>query len=136
AALAGRLPGVANWALANPQVRWLMEKLLGIAQGRKLPRLARRSFLRQAAMHRLHHPPRAAGEKVLYFVDTYANHFDTQLAEALVAVLKHNDVAVFVPVRQSHAAMAMISQGALEPARDVAARNVAMLSEYVRHGYT
>ena len=83
AALAGRLPGVANWALANPQARWLLEKLLGIAQGRKLPRLARRSFLQQAAMRRLHHPPRTAGEKVVYFVDTYANHFDTQLAEAL-----------------------------------------------------
>ena len=82
---------------ANPQARWLLEKLIGIAQGRKLPRFARRSFLQQAAMRRLHHPPRTAGEKVVYFVDTYANYFDTQLAEALVAVLRHNGVAVYVP---------------------------------------
>ena len=86
AALAGRLPGIANWAIGNPQARWLLEKVTGIAQGRKLPRLARRSFLQQSALRRLHHPPRTAGEKVVYFVDTYANHFDTQLAEALVAV--------------------------------------------------
>lgn len=136
AALAGRIPGVANWALANPQARWLLEKAFGIAQGRKLPRLARRSFLRQAAMRRLHHPARTAGEKVVYFVDTYANHFDTQLAEALVAVLRHNDVGVFVPADQRQAGMPMISQGALEPARSVAARNVAMLAEHVRRGYT
>jgi Fe-S oxidoreductase len=108
----------------------------GIAQGRKLPRLARRSFLQQSAMRRLHHPPRTAAEKVLYFVDTFANHFDTQLAEAFVAVLKHNGVAVFVPKDQLHAAMPMIAAGAVEEARDVAARNVAMLAEHVRSGYT
>jgi Fe-S oxidoreductase len=113
-----------------------LEKVVGIAQGRKLPALARRSFLRQATLRRLHRPARAAGEKVLYFVDTYANHFDTQLAEAFVAVLRHNGVAVYVPTQQLHAAMAMISQGEVEAAREVAARNVTMLAEHVRRGYT
>jgi FAD/FMN-containing dehydrogenase/Fe-S oxidoreductase len=136
AALAGRLPGISNWALANPQARWLLEKMTGIAQGRKLPRLARRSFLRQAVMRRLHQPSPRPGEKVLYFVDTYANHFDTQLAEALIAVLRHNGVSVFVPADQHEAAMPMISQGVLEPARVIAHRNMAMLSEAVRQGYT
>ena len=120
----------------NPQVRWLLEKVTGIAQGRKLPRLARRSFLQQAAMRRLHHPPRTAGEKIVYFVDTYANHFDTQLGEALVAVMRHNGVAVFVRQDQLQAGMPMIAAGALEPARDVAAQNVAVLAESVRQGYT
>jgi Fe-S oxidoreductase len=136
AALAGRLPGITNWALSNPQIRWLMEKVLSIAQGRQLPPLARRSYLRLAAMRRLHHAPRMSGEKVLYFVDTYANHFDTQLAEALVATLQHNGVGVFVPSQQLQAGMPMISQGALDPARAVAARNVTLLAEYVRRGYT
>jgi FAD/FMN-containing dehydrogenase/Fe-S oxidoreductase len=135
-ALAGRLPGIANWAFSNPQVRWLMEKVTGIAQGRKLPRLGRRSFLQHAAMHRLHHPPRTAGEKIVYFVDTYANHFDTQLGEALVAVMRHNGVAVFVRQDQLQAGMPMIAAGALDPARDVAAQNVATLAESVRQGYT
>jgi FAD/FMN-containing dehydrogenase/Fe-S oxidoreductase len=136
ARLAGRLPGVANWALRQPQMRWLMEKFMGIAQGRKLPRLARRDFIRLAAMRRLNRAPRTVDEKVVYFVDTYANHFDTQLAEALVAVLKHNGVSVYVPSRQSHAAMTMISQGALDAARRVAARNIAQLAEHVRRGFT
>ncbi|MEX0641596.1 MAG: anaerobic glycerol-3-phosphate dehydrogenase subunit C, partial [Pirellulales bacterium] len=136
AALAGRLPGVANWALANPQARWLLEKVTGIAQARKLPRLARRSFLQQSALRRLNHPPRTSGEKILYFVDTYANHFDTQLGEALVAVMRHNGVAVFVRNDQLQAGMPMIACGVLEPARAVAAENVAMLAESVRQGYT
>jgi FAD/FMN-containing dehydrogenase/Fe-S oxidoreductase len=135
ASLAGRLPAIANWALANPQARWLLEKTLGVAQGRKLPRLARRSFLKNAAMRRLSQPANRQGEKVVYFVDTYANYFDTQLADALVAVLRHNGVSVFVPADQQQAAMPMISQGVLEPARAIAQRNVALLAEAVRHGY-
>jgi Fe-S oxidoreductase len=135
-ALASRLPGVANWAIANPQARWLLEKSTGIAQGRKLPRLARRSFLQQSAMRWLHHPLRTPGEKVVYFVDTYANYYDTQLADALVAVLRHNGVGVYVPQDQLEAAMPMIAQGALEPARGIAQRNVALLAETIRQGYT
>jgi FAD/FMN-containing dehydrogenase/Fe-S oxidoreductase len=136
AATAGRLPGISNWAIAHRQARWLLEKVTGIAQGRKLPRLARRAFLQQAAMRRLHFPPRTAGEKVVYFVDTYANYFDTQLAEAFLAVLRHNKIGVFVPREQLQAAMPMIAQGALEPARAIASRNVALLAETVRQGYT
>ena len=45
-ALGGLVAPVANWALGNRQMRWLLEKTLGIAQGRKLPRVASRSFLR------------------------------------------------------------------------------------------
>ncbi len=135
AALAGRIPAVANWALANPQARWLLEKLLGVAQGRKLPRLARRSFLKRATMRRLSQPVRRPVEKVVYFVDTYANHFDTQLADALIAVLRHNRVSVFVPIDQHEAAMPMIAEGALESARVIAQRNVAVLAEAVRQGY-
>lgn len=135
AALAGRLPGIANWALTNPQARWLIEKVLGVAQGRKLPRFARRSFLKNAAMRRFSQPAKKQVDKVAYFVDTYANHFDTQLAEALVAVLRHNGIGVYVPIEQQEAAMPMISQGALESARAIAERNVAMLAEAVRLGY-
>jgi len=116
-------------------MRWILEKVLGVAQGRKLPRLARRSFLRQAAMRRLHLRTGRGGDKVVYFVDTYANHFDTQLAEALVAVLQHNGVDVYVPADQAEAAMPMISHGALEPARAIAQHNVALLAEAVRQGY-
>jgi Fe-S oxidoreductase len=135
ASFAGRLPGLANWALANPQARWLIEKVFGVAQGRKLPRFARRSFLKNAAMRRLSQPAKRQTEKVAYFVDTYANHFDTQLAESLVAVLRHNGIGVYVPIDQGESAMPMISQGALEPARVVAQRNVALLAEAVRQGY-
>ncbi|MEX2561496.1 MAG: heterodisulfide reductase-related iron-sulfur binding cluster, partial [Pirellulales bacterium] len=85
---------------------------------------------------RLTRPTRRSGRKVLYFVDTYANFHDPQLAEALVAVLEHNGVAVFVHPEQTQSGMAMVSLGALDRARKVAARNVSLLAEAVRQGYT
>ncbi|MEX2558518.1 MAG: FAD-linked oxidase C-terminal domain-containing protein, partial [Pirellulales bacterium] len=42
--LGGLASPLANWALSNRQARWLLEKIAGIAQGRKLPRFAARSF--------------------------------------------------------------------------------------------
>ncbi|HUY31643.1 MAG TPA: anaerobic glycerol-3-phosphate dehydrogenase subunit C [Pirellulales bacterium] len=125
-----------NWAVGNQQARWLLEKIGGIAHGRKLPRFASRPFLRRAGRRHLTRPTRRSGRKVLYFVDTYANYHDPQLAEALVAVLEHNGVAVFVHPDQTQSGMAMVSLGAADRARRVAARNVSLLAEAIRQGYS
>jgi FAD/FMN-containing dehydrogenase/Fe-S oxidoreductase len=134
-ALGSRFSSTANWALASRRMRWLLEKLFGIAQGRKLPRFAARSFLRRAQRMRLTRPTRDGGAKVLYFFDVYANWHDTQLAEALVEVLQHNGVSVYVHPEQLPSGMASISVGDLERASAIAAHNVAILSEAVRNGY-
>lgn len=125
---------IANWALRNRQMRWLMEKALGISQSRKLPRFASRSFLRRAARRRLTRLTRRGGHKVAYFVDTYANYHDVGLAQAMVAVLEHNGVSVYVPPEQKQAGMAAVSCGALDRARRLARHNVAILAEAVRQG--
>lgn len=128
-------PRVANWSLGNRQMRWLMEKLLGVAQGRKLPRVAPRSFLRIAARKRLTKPRRHRDRKIAYFVDTYANFHDPQLAEALLAILKHNGIAVYVPPEQTQAGTATITSGALDLARRLARRNTTVLADAIRQGY-
>ncbi|MCH2114279.1 MAG: anaerobic glycerol-3-phosphate dehydrogenase subunit C [Pirellulales bacterium] len=126
---------LANWTLRNRFARWLLEKILGIAQGRKLPRFSRRPFLQQAENRRWHRPQHDSKDKVLYFVDTYANYCDTQLAQAFAAVLRHNGVNVYVPGGQRQAGMPLISRGVLEPARQAAEENVALLAEAVRQGH-
>ena len=133
--LGGLVSPATNWAIGNRQMRWLIEKTLGIAQGRKLPRVTSRSFLRRAARRRLTRPTRRTGQKVVYFVDVYANYHDPQLAEALVAVLEHNDVGVYVHPRQVQAGMPSIACGALNHARRLAQRNVSILAEPIRQGY-
>lgn len=135
-ALGSRLHPLFNWMISNRQARWLLEKLAGVARGRKLPRFAARSFMRRAHRRRLTRPTRRAGRKVLYFVDTYANYHDPQLAEALVAVMEHNGVAVYVPPEQTQSGMALASVGAVERARAVARRNVRIMAEAIRQGYS
>jgi FAD/FMN-containing dehydrogenase/Fe-S oxidoreductase len=130
-----RFSWLANGAIRSRRMRWLLEKMIGIAQGRKLPRFERRSFLQLAHRRRLDRPSRRTGNKVLYFVDIYANWHDTQLAEALVAVLQHNGVAVYVHPQQVASGMSAISLGAVDIGRRLAARNLAILADAVRQGY-
>jgi len=132
---ASRFPGISNWVIRNRQARWLLQQVTGIAQSRKLPRVARRSFLRLATRRRWTRPIKRRGPKVLYFVDTYANHHDVQLAEALLRVFEHNGIQVFVHPRQRPAGMSLFAHGALDKARAVAAHNVAALADAVRQGY-
>ena len=126
-------------------MRWVMKKTMGLAPGRNLPKLAKRSFLKQAVRLRLNKPlnehteeesgPTEETHNVLYFVDTYANYFDTELAAALVKVLEHNGITTYVPSEQLQAGMPFISHGALESARKIAIRNVTFLAEAIRQGY-
>ncbi|MEX2186841.1 MAG: anaerobic glycerol-3-phosphate dehydrogenase subunit C [Pirellulales bacterium] len=135
AALGGLVRPLANWAIGNRLMRWLFERMFGLAHGRKLPRLARRTFLRRAAKRKLTRPTPDAEHKVLYFADVYANYFDPQVGEALVAILHHNGVSVLVPSESMQSGMAMIAMGAVERARRLAERNIAILADAVRQGY-
>ena len=133
--LAGWFAPLSNWGLRSRTVRWLMEKLFGIAQGRKLPRLASSHFLRRADRRRLTKPTRGPGGKVLYFVDLYANYYDVQLAEAFVSILQHHGIAVYTPPGQLASGSARIALGDVERARVIARRNVSLLADAVRQGY-
>src|SRR5213079_3086990 len=53
-----RLAPLSNWFLHTRWTRWLLEKTVGIAQGRKLPQVASSSFLRRAEKRRLTRPTR------------------------------------------------------------------------------
>lgn len=134
--VASRLPRLANWMLVNPQARWVLEKVMGISQARRLPPLAAKPFLKTIDRKPLGSSETKAKHKVALFVDTYANNYDTDLAAALVEVLEHNGVEVYIPTSQRHSAMPLISAGSLDLARRVAQRNVSLLAEAVRRGYT
>ena len=56
-----RLAPLSNWFLHTPWTRWVLEKTVGIAQGRKLPRVASSSYLRRAERRRLTRPTRRTG---------------------------------------------------------------------------
>lgn len=133
--LASLAPLLTNSLLANPFARWLLEKFTGIARQRKLPRLSSRSFLKVARRQLLTRPVRWNEQRaVVYFVDHYANYHDPQLGQALVAVLRHHGIPVYVPPAQVPSGMAMFSSGDLDSARRLATQNIKVLAEFAREG--
>lgn len=135
AALGSRFPRMANWAIGSPKMRWLLERTFGIAQGRKLPKLTRRSFLSWAARERLNRLERKSGRKVAYFIDQYVNWHNPLLGRSVVEVLNHQGIDVYIPTNQTPSWMAMIASGDVERARKLAKTNIEILSEAVRAGY-
>ena len=133
-AIAGRMPHITNGLIRSRTTRWILERTLGIAQARKLPRFSSRPFLKWAARRKMTTPSRNRDRKILYFVDAYANWNDVELARATCAVLKHNGFEVFVPPNQQIAGMSLISAGVIDKARKIASKNVEILAEGVRQG--
>jgi FAD/FMN-containing dehydrogenase/Fe-S oxidoreductase len=133
--LGGAVRPLGNWAIANPQARWLMEKGLGIARGRKLPRFTGQQVIRWAARRGLTRPSRRSGPRVLYFLDTFARRHDPLLVKAFVAVLEHNGIGVFIDPRQVSAGMPLVAAGDVDAARRLARTNLRVLAEAVRLGY-
>ncbi len=135
ASAASRFPALANWSLRNRYFRWVLQRMTGIAQGRRLPMIAKQTFFNWAARKRLTRPKRSGGRKVLYFVDQYANWHNPLVGKALVEVLHHHRVDVYVPTNQTPTWMAKIAMGDIERARKLAAPTIRMLAEAVRQGY-
>lgn len=126
---------LANWALGSRWSRWVIEKLFGISRKRRLPRFANRRFLRtwQATRYR-EEKKRHSNFEVVYFVDHYVNFHDTELGDAFLRVLEHNQIGVLIPREQVASGMAMITAGDLDAARELAEINIGLLGEYAREG--
>ncbi len=133
--LASRFPMISNWGLENRYARWILEKTTGIAQGRRLPSIAKQPFMRWAAKNRLTRPNRGAGRKVLYLVDHYANWNNPLVGIALVEVLQHQNVEVYVPSWQTVTFMTKIVMGDIEKVRRMITPQIRQLAEAVRQGY-
>jgi Fe-S oxidoreductase len=119
-------------------VRWVLEKLCGISRRRRLPSFAFRNFLRRAAWRGWTRPPLGSatrGRPVAYFVDVFANYNDPTIAEAVVSVLHHNGVEVYVPPGQWGCGMAPLAYGDVEQARKTVRRNLNILADLAREGY-
>jgi FAD/FMN-containing dehydrogenase/Fe-S oxidoreductase len=152
-----RSEGFARWAsglailvnlgLQSRTVRWLLEKLFGLSRRRRLPRFVSRPFLRLARRRGWsrkrgnreqgtgNSKQGTASPRVAFFVDVFANYNDPLIAEAAVAVLRHNGLDVYVPRGQRGCGMAALAYGDVETAREAAQANLHVLAESAREGY-
>ncbi|CAN5853551.1 FAD-binding and (Fe-S)-binding domain-containing protein [soil metagenome] len=135
--LGSRFPILLNALMSSRRARWVVERLFGVSRLRTLPRARRTPFVRRAERLGLSRPrPQEPGPRVAYFVDIVPNYYDQELAEAIVAVLRHCGVNVFVPKGQRGCGMPALMAGDLETAREQALANLRILGDAVRDGYT
>ncbi|GHT16901.1 oxidase [Planctomycetales bacterium] len=127
-----------NWGLKNRFIRWLLEKFIQIPQGQTIPKIAKITFLNRTRLSRLlHRPPheRRKTDKIALFVDTYANHFDTKLAELAVRILEHNGLSVYIPSRQRPSGLTSFAAGHSYRAEKLARYNSMLFADLLRQGY-
>lgn len=77
-----------------------------------------------------------SGPRVAFFVDIFPNYFDQETAETIVSVLQHVGVHVYVPRGQQGCGFPAYVVGDLDRTRELMSRNLRVLSEAVRDGYT
>jgi FAD/FMN-containing dehydrogenase/Fe-S oxidoreductase len=130
APLAMRLPRLTNWVMGHPLLGRLAKRIAGVALERELPRFAPRSFRsrRQALRAAAGGPPAApSGATVLLWVDTFSDHFDPDIADAAVEVLRHAGFEVVLPRRRLCCGRPLYDFGLLDAARARLAETMAEL---------
>ena len=134
---ASRFTRLTNRLLRHRIFRRVLQKTLGIAEQRRLPRYASQAFLNSSVVRNECSDGRPGDDQptVVYFVDYFANHHDPELAVCFVRILMHHGFRVFVPPGQTVSGMAMVSVGDTESAREVAEINLRELGEPAREGY-
>lgn len=135
-AIASQLPFISNLLMRGKLSRWVAERLFGLSAARELPPVVPETFLRHAVRRRWTKPLPHGGLKVVYLVDHFANYHDPGIGRALAEVLQQNSIGLYVPTSQNVSGMARIASGDLKGARKIARKNVRLLSDAVRQGYT
>jgi anaerobic glycerol-3-phosphate dehydrogenase C subunit len=126
---------VSNFVMRLGVSKWLLEKIGGVDRRRKMPSFRRGSFLASGRKYLdTRAPIEAPIDKVVYFVDTYANYNDHELGFAVLDVLRANDIEVILP-EQRPVPLPAIVYGDVKTARKDLSFNVKYLAKTVREGY-
>lgn len=96
APLASRFPKLANLMTQTPVLSALAKRIAGVAAERTLPRFADTPFRRLPASMKDGLAAPSKG-KVIFWVDTFCEHFHPEIASAAVEVLRHAGYDAVLP---------------------------------------
>jgi glycerol-3-phosphate dehydrogenase subunit C len=140
---------LANFTLRNRPLRWLIERVLGIARQTPLPAFSTyrfRSWFKKRPPTTDHRPPMgdqagAVGRpssvvsrrQVVYFHGCATNYYEPWVGQAAVEVLERNGFEVIL-AKQNCCGLPMLSNGEFDAARRYHERNITTLLPYVQRG--
>ncbi|WP_435156327.1 FAD-binding and (Fe-S)-binding domain-containing protein [Haladaptatus sp. DFWS20] len=134
--LGSRVAPISNWAAKIPGARVVLEKVVGIAPERSLPRFHRQSFEEWfEARGGPRVPASQATRKVLLFPDTYTNYNHPEAGKAAVHVLESAGIHVRIAQGVASTGRPAHSKGFLDLSRERAATNVDVLAPRVENGW-
>ncbi|WP_116043315.1 FAD-binding and (Fe-S)-binding domain-containing protein [Amycolatopsis palatopharyngis] len=128
ARLASRMPGLVNSAMSGPLAA-LGKRMAGVDSRRTLPTFTKQTFRQWFSDH-----PKASGEPVLLWVDTFTDHFTPQVGVAAVTVLEDAGFSVSIPDQKLCCGLTWISTGQLGTARRMLRRSVNALADAAEAG--
>ncbi|HSO54394.1 MAG TPA: FAD-linked oxidase C-terminal domain-containing protein, partial [Actinomycetes bacterium] len=132
AALAARVPHLANLLLTTPGLSAVAKRLAGIDPRRPLPRFAPqtlRTWWRRRPTASEQAPPSAP--RALLWPDTFTNHFAPSAGQAAVQVLEDAGYRVDLPDEPLCCALTWISTGQLDTAKRVLRHTVDRLAALI-----
>jgi glycerol-3-phosphate dehydrogenase subunit C len=131
---------LANFGLHNPLLRWIGEKVMGVARKAPVPAFSSYSFRswfkrrQQARGNR--QALEAAGtskKQVVFFHGCATNYYEPRVGKAAVEVLERNGFEVIL-ARQNCCGLPLISNAAFAAARDYHLANLRSLLPYAKQG--
>jgi FAD/FMN-containing dehydrogenase/Fe-S oxidoreductase len=139
-------PALTNAVLTGPLTSPLIKRIVGVAQERQLPRLARKSYKKaRVAGDETTNVPRAssgknatkaepAGEQVVLWADTWNNYYHPQTLAAAEAVLTQAGFRVQVPKGHICCGRALYDFGLLGTARAYLAKVLDRMAPEIEAG--
>jgi FAD/FMN-containing dehydrogenase/Fe-S oxidoreductase len=130
ARLVARAPAAANFVTQSPGLARLAKAAAGVAPQRRLPAFAQTSFQAWFAARE----QRAGSRRVLFWPDTFTNHFEPEVGIAAVEELESAGFQVQVPRRHVCCGRPLYDYGFLGLARRYLRRTLAALRDEIRTG--
>ena len=128
---------VVNKANAMPAARKVMDKVLGVAAGARLPPYDSARF-RDTAKASVAWPVRDGERtpgKVAVFATCYINYNEPGIGRDLLQVLAHNEVPYTIAEKEACCGMPKLELGDLEAVEKLKDINIGALSKLARDGY-
>jgi glycerol-3-phosphate dehydrogenase subunit C len=137
---------LANFTLQNRLLRWLIERVIGVAQKAPLPAFSSYRFRSWFSQRTKNQEPRTATpdhgsrfsvpgsrKQVVYFHGCATNYYEPWVGQAAVEVLERNGFEVIL-AKQNCCGLPMLSNGEFGAARRYHERNIASLLPYAQQG--
>ena len=139
-------PGLTNAMLTGPVTSPLIKRIAGVAQEREMPRLARRSYVRNRgtgpdavrplgkSTERMGHGGGSNDQRVLLWPDTWNNYYHPQTLDAAESVLSEAGFEVITPDGHICCGRPLYDFGHLGAARGYLADVLARMEGHIEAG--